>query len=129
MLSTKLHRLRRKLPETLVFNGEQLRLIVRHKPESQECLKLSCNLTDAQIESYGERLLKITKAHVRDQEQFMECVFEIRAFVNGGRVGMAFLNKVYTRIISHYGMDSELYDILSVAGVRMDVEKGKLKRV
>jgi hypothetical protein len=128
-LSTKMRTFRRTLArkQKTVFTDDQCKLISRHMPRDFEALRTKCEFTESQISSYGNHLLLIIATHDRDQEKFEECFREIQAFARGGRYGMHLLNAVYPRIISHFGMESDKYDVFDAAGVWEDAETGKLK--
>jgi len=129
-LSSKVRTFRRSLArkQQLVFGEDQIKLISRHMPRDFETLRTKCGLTPRQIESYGNRLLAITGAHERDQEKFEDCYKEIKAFASGGLYAMERLNKVGARILEHFGMEDEKYDVLSAAGVYEDAETGRIKK-
>jgi len=129
-LSKKLHRFRYTLvnKQKMIFSADQVELVARYMPTDADALRTKCGLIDTQIKAYGEQLLGITRAHERDQEKFEDCVAEINAFVRGGMAAMQILNKVYKRIIAHFGMDAEMYDVLKAAGVYVDADTGKLIR-
>lgn len=118
----------RKHKPHVVFSAEQRSLIARHMPMNEEDLKVKAKMDDTQIKAYGAQLLSITRLHERDQSQFEECVAELKAFERGGRIGMEILNRVYTQIAHQFGVEDEIWEALSAAGVRMDSETQKLKR-
>ena len=130
LLSSKMRAFRHSLSrkQQLVFGEDQVKLISRHMPKNLEDLRVKCLLTPPQIDAYGNRLLDITGRHERDQEKFEDCYREIKAFANGGEYAMQLLNKVCKRILEHFGMLDEKYDVLSAAGVYEDAETGRLKR-
>jgi hypothetical protein len=130
LLSSKVRTFRQTLSRKnqLVFGEDQIKLIARHMPRDLEALRTQCLLTPPQVEAYGHRLLDITGKHERDQEKFEDCYLEIKAFADGGEYAMQLLNKVSARILKHFGMEDDKYDVLSAAGVREDAETGRLKR-
>jgi hypothetical protein len=130
LLSSKVRALRRSLArkQQLVFGEDQIRLIARHMPRDLESLRTKCLLTPPQIEAYGQQLLAITGAHERDQDKFEDCFREMQAFATGGRYAVELLNKVHGRILAHFGMEDEKYDVFSAAGVYEDPETGRLTR-
>lgn len=129
-LSKKLYHFRNSLArkQQLVFGTDQLDLICRHKPMDLDTLKTKCKLSESQLKAYGKQLLAITTVHGRNQEQFEECIAEMRAFVNGGKPGLMLLNRVYKQIIAHYKAEAEMHDALKAAGVYTDMETGILKK-
>ena len=116
----------RKHKPHLAMDDNQTRLVTRYMPKSVEELRVKCMMDECQISAYGNQLLDITRTHERDQEQFKECIKEIKAFADGGLAGISMLNRVWTRIVEYYGVSDEKYDVLSLAGVGVGTDDGML---
>jgi hypothetical protein len=129
-LSSKLRTLRRslksKLKPTTVIDSDHIKLIARHMPMTATEL---CNLIPASIvASCGDEILKVTVSHARDQDAFEDCVKEIGAFVRGGLPGMDRLNKVYTQIIKHFHMETDVEEIIDACQLYMHQNRLRRKR-
>jgi hypothetical protein len=113
-LSSKLRELRKILKKNKsnpVFDNEQLIAVARHMPRDDA--SLARYLSQQQVEAYGDDVLQVTQAHTRrDQAKFEDCILEMGAFVRGGIPGMARLDSVYPNIIRHFGVMSELEEVL-----------------
>lgn len=128
-LSAKLRDLRRtlrpKFSGPVLFDLEQLKLIARHMPRTDEALRalIPSHLVDA----YGKQILSVTTDHARDPVDFEECVKEIGAFARGGLPGMDCLNRVYTQILKHFKLEDDAEDVLEACKLYMNQET-RLKR-
>ena len=78
--------------------------------------------------SCGDEILKVNAVHTRDQDAFEDCVKEIGAFVRGGLPGMDRLNKVYTQIIKHFHMETDVEEILDACHLYMYQNRLRRKR-
>ena len=56
------------------------------------------------------------------------CVLEMQAFVRGGDTGIHALNSVYTRILAHFKMMTEINEIFDILDLSTHQLTGKLKR-
>lgn len=112
-----------KLQNTHVLTTDQINQITRHLPRDLDgLLKLAADLSPED----GEKVLKITCAHERNQARFLECVSFLSAYARGGEYGVHLLNKLHERIIAHFGMQDEKWEVLTAAKVTVDFETGKL---
>jgi hypothetical protein len=107
------------------LSTDQIKRITRALPTQAD--GLAGILTESQLLTTSEDVLRITRAHERDQERFDECVLELRAFSSGGLYAMELLNNVYPNILTHYGMQGEKWEVLTAAGIGIDFKNGRLK--
>ena len=113
-----------KLQFTRILTTDQINLIVRHLPCDMDGLRsMVPELTD---EAELNKVLAITRAHTRNQDQFLECASVLRAYARGGEYGVHLLNKLHSVVIKHYHMEGEKWEVLTAAGVSMDFETGEL---
>ena len=116
----------RKHKPHLALDDNQTRLIIRHMPQNDDELRTKCAMDECQLKASGNQLLEMTRIHDRDQDKFETCIQEMRAFADGGLVGM--LNRVWLRIVETYGVTAEKYDALPYAGVGVKADDGVLFR-
>ena len=112
-----------KLQSTHALTADQIKRVVCELPHDSDRLReMAPGLEDCDL----DKVLKITRAHERDQAQFLECVSMLRAYARGGDYGMHLLNKLHGVIIAHYGMEDERWEVLTAAGVTLNFETGVL---
>lgn len=130
-LSSKLRDFRRnlrsKFKANLIFDADHLKSIARHMPKNSAELS-NLGVPIGVVDAYGDKILEITTQHPRDQEAFNDCVQEINAFTRGGDPGMECLKRVYTQIIKHFGMESEVEEVFEACDIYIDTGKNSLKR-
>jgi hypothetical protein len=97
------------------LDGNEMVKMAVSLPKDME--SLCAFMTEAQIKTFGDRVLALTTEHERDQEKFDDCVSEMRAFVRGGEYAMELLGRVYNNIIKHFGMEEEVEEIMAASGV------------
>jgi len=127
-LSSKLRSFRKDLKKKKVgFDDEQLISVARNMPRDLE--SLGRFLSPEQISAFGDELLAITRAHTcRDQAKFEECLLEIGAFVRGGLPGMERLDRVYPRILKHYGVVNDMEEVFEALKLYVNPKLNKIKR-
>jgi hypothetical protein len=129
-LSSKLRELRKILKKNKsnpVFDNEQLIAVARHMPRDDA--SLARYLSQQQVEAYGDDVLQVTQAHTRrDQAKFEDCILEMGAFVRGGIPGMARLDSVYPNIMRHFGVMSEMEEVLEALKLYVHTGQDKIKR-
>jgi len=132
-LTYKLHKHQKRLKHTSLKTRPTLLL---EKPEIQKIAmrlpmdkpSLSALIGADKTAAYGDEIISITSKHPRDQEEFLECVLEMQAFVRGGDTGIHVLNSVYTRILAHFKMMTEINEIFDILDLCTHQLTGKLKR-
>jgi hypothetical protein len=129
-LSSKLRDLRRSLKSKvkpfMLFDFDHLKLLARHMPRTgDEMCKL---IPESFVAAYGDKILFVTINHERDQSQFEECVQEINAFLRGGLPGMAVLERVYTQILKHFEMETDMEEVMDACKIYVHAEQNRLKR-
>jgi hypothetical protein len=129
-LSSKLRELRKILKKNKsnpVFDNEQLIAVARHMPRDDA--SLARYLSQQQVEAYGDDVLQVTQAHTRrDQAKFEDCILEMGAFVRGGIPGMARLDSVYRNILKHFGVESDMEEVLEALKLYVHAGQNKIKR-
>ena len=123
-LSAKLRDLRRalrpKFNGVMLFDVDQLKLIARHMPRTDEALRAL--IPDRLVDAYGKQILGVTTDHTRDPVCFEECIKEIGAFTRGGLPGMDRLNRTYTQILKHFKLEDDMDDVLEACKLYMNPE-------
>ncbi len=112
-----------KLQGTHFLTPYQIKRIAHHMPRDED--RLNALVSGISTEN-GEKVLGITRAHERDQAQFLECVSFLRAYAKGGKYGVYLLNIHHESIIAHFGMQEETWEALTAAGVTVNFETGRL---
>ena len=118
--------LTRKLQSVEGLTTDQIKCLARHMPRDAVALASVMNGTTLP-DSKCDRVLEITRAHVRDQTRFEECLSHVRAFASGGLYGIQRLNEVIDVILKHFGMEKEKWELLTSADVSMDFQTGRLR--
>jgi hypothetical protein len=116
-----------RLQATHLLTTNQIKSVVRHLPKDMDQLNLTLPDFNAN-ENEKLKVLEITRAHERDQDQFVECIQTLKAYAKGGNYGMDLLNKLHNVVINHYCMQDEKWEVLMCAGVSMNFETGELVR-
>ena len=112
-----------KLQSTHALTADQIKRVACNLPRDADPLReMAPGLEDSDL----DKILKITRAHERDQERFQECVSVLRAYAQGGNYGMHLLNKLHDVIIMHYEMQDEKWEVLTAAGTTLNFETGEL---
>lgn len=105
----------------------QLISIARFMPRDYDSMKSF--LSADQFNDFGDELLAITRTHTsRDQTKFEECLLEMGAFVRGGLPGMELLDRVYPRILKHFGVMDDMEDVLEALKLYVNPKLNKIKR-
>lgn len=134
-LSSKLREFRKELMQMQKgkptkgkeFKDEQLVAIARYMPRDAD--SLGKILSSEQMDAFGNELLSLTCAHTsRDQAKFEDCLLEFGAFVRGGLPGMDVLNRVYPRILQHYGVADDMEEVFEALKLYVNLKQNKLKR-
>lgn len=129
-LSSKLRELRKILEKNKsnpVFENEQLIAVARHMPRDDA--SLARYLSQQQVEVYGDDVLQVTQAHTRrDQAKFEDCILEMGTFVRGGIPGMARLDSVYRNILKHFGVESDMEEVLEALKLYVHAGQNNIKR-
>jgi hypothetical protein len=126
---SKLRELRKKLRKSKLnplFEDEKLSTIGRIMPRDEDSLRQI--LSSEQADAFGDDILAITLLHSRDQAKFDDCILEMGAFVRGGLPGMELLDKVYPRIMQHYGVGDDKEVVLEVLKLFVHSGQNKIKR-
>ena len=115
-----------KSKPTLLLDTKEIQQIAMHLPK--DTAALSTLIGADKTSAYGNEIISITTKHPRDQTALLECVLEMQAFVRGGDTGIHVLNPVYTRILAHYNMMTEINEIFDILDLCTHKLTGKLKR-
>jgi hypothetical protein len=108
----------------VVFDDDQLRSIARHMPKDPD--SLGRFLLSAQMDAYGDDMLRIMQAHSRDQTKFEDCILEIGAFVRGGLPGMECLNKVYLQILEHFDVQVDMEEVFEELKLYVNLKRNRI---
>ena len=115
-----------KTKPMLLCTKEEITQIIKHFPKDTESLaKL---IGPDKTESYGDEILQIVINHPRDQDAFLNCLYEMEAFTRGGDSCMYLLDRLYRQIMGHFKMMPEINEIFNILQLYTHNTTGKLKR-
>jgi len=118
-LTSKLIVLRRSLKRDvkpfMLLDFDHITSIATRMPKTTETLEAL--IPESFVAAYGDKIIEVVTTHERDEDRFDDCVKEIDAFVRGDQPGMMRLNQVYTQIIKHFEMETDMEDVFGACKI------------